>query len=134
MNKETLQLFRTLTELQGASGFEHDVRRFMKQELSKYADEIVQDGLGSVFGLKRDETGPRVLVAGHMDEVGFMITQITKNGMLRFQPLGGWWSQVLLAQRVRYDEEWPCYWGCWFYSSSFISDAQRAKPMDIKIC
>ncbi len=53
MNKETLQLFRTLTELQGASGFEHDVRRFMKQELSKYADEIVQDGLGSVFGLKK---------------------------------------------------------------------------------
>lgn len=36
-----------------------------------------------------------------MDEVGFMITQITKNGMLRFQPLGGWWSQVLLAQRVQ---------------------------------
>ncbi|NEU34612.1 M42 family metallopeptidase, partial [bacterium LRH843] len=72
------------------------------QELSKCADEIVQDGLGSVFGLKKgDETGPRVLVAGHMDEVGFMVTQITKNGMLRFQPLGGWWSQVLLAQRVQ---------------------------------
>ena len=56
-----------------------------------------------------------------MDEVGFMVTQITKNGMLRFQPLGGWWSQVLLAQRVQVmTEEWPCYWGCWFYSSSFI--------------
>lgn len=81
MNKETLELFRTLTELQGTSGFEHDVRHFMKQELSKYADEIVQDGLGSVFGLKKgDENGPRVLVAGHMDEVGFMVTQITKTG------------------------------------------------------
>lgn len=53
VNKETLELFRTLTELQGTSGFEHDVRRFMKEELSKYADEIVQDGLGSVFGLKK---------------------------------------------------------------------------------
>lgn len=122
MNKETLQLFRTLTELQGTSGFEHDVRSFMKQELSKYADEIVQDGLGSVFGLKKgDETGPRVLVAGHMDEVGFMVTQITKNGMLRFQTLGGQVEPSTISSAcTSYDEEWSCYWGCWFHSSSFI--------------
>ncbi len=134
MNKETLQLFRTLTELQGASGFEHDVRRFMKQELSKYADEIVQDGLGSVFGLKKgDETGPRVLVAGHMDEVGFMVTQITKNGMLRFQPLGGWWSQVLLAQRVQVmTKNGPVIGVVGSIPPYLLSDAQRAKPMDIK--
>lgn len=134
MNKETLQLFRTLTELQGASGFEHDVRRFMKQELSKYADEIVQDGLGSVFGLKKgDETGPRVLVAGHMDEVGFMITQITKNGMLRFQTLGGWWSQVLLAQRVQVmTKNGPVIGVVGSIPPHLLSDAQRAKPMDIK--
>lgn len=134
VNKETLQLFRTLTELQGASGFEHDVRRFMKQELSKYADEIVQDGLGSVFGLKKgDETGPRVLVAGHMDEVGFMITQITKNGMLRFQPLGGWWSQVLLAQRVQVmTKNGPVIGVVGSIPPHLLSDTQRAKPMDIK--
>lgn len=134
VNKETLQLFRTLTELQGASGFEHDVRRFMKQELSKYADEIVQDGLGSVFGLKKgDETGPRVLVAGHMDEVGFMITQITKNGMLRFQPLGGWWSQVLLAQRVQVmTKNGPVIGVVGSIPPHLLSDAQRVKPMDIK--
>ncbi|MBG9858086.1 M42 family metallopeptidase [Bacillus wiedmannii] len=134
MNKETLQLFRTLTELQGASGFEHDVRRFMKQELSKYADEIVQDGLGSVFGLKKgDETGPRVLVAGHMDEVGFMVTQITKNGMLRFQTLGGWWSQVLLAQRVQVmTKNGPVIGVVGSIPPHLLSDGQRAKPMDIK--
>ncbi|PFJ19534.1 peptidase M28 [Bacillus cereus] len=134
MNKDTLQLFRTLTELQGASGFEHDVRRFMKQELSKYADEIVQDGLGSVFGLKKgDETGPRVLVAGHMDEVGFMVTQIMKNGMLRFQTLGGWWSQVLLAQRVQVmTKNGPVIGVVGSIPPHLLSDTQRAKPMDIK--
>ncbi|PEK56513.1 peptidase M28 [Bacillus toyonensis] len=134
MNKETLQLFRALTELQGASGFEHDVRRFMKQELSKYADEIVQDGLGSVFGLKKgDETGPRVLVAGHMDEVGFMVTQITKNGMLRFQTLGGWWSQVLLAQRVQVmTKNGPVIGVVGSIPPHLLSDARRAKTMDIK--
>ncbi len=107
---------------------------FMKQELSKYADEIVQDGLGSVFGLKKgDETGPRVLVAGHMDEVGFMITQITKNGMLRFQPLGGWWSQVLLAQRVQVmTKNGPVIGVVGSIPPHLLSDAQRAKPMDIK--
>ncbi|MBC6971440.1 M42 family metallopeptidase [Bacillus sp. Xin] len=134
MNKETLELFRTLTELQGTSGFEHDVRRFMKQELSKYADEIVQDGLGSVFGLKKgDESGPRVLVAGHMDEVGFMVTQITKNGMIRFQTLGGWWSQVLLAQRVQImTENGPVVGVVGSIPPHLLSDVQRAKPMDIK--
>ncbi len=47
------------------------------------------------------ENGPVVMVAGHMDEVGFMVTAITEQGMIRFQPLGGWWNQVLLAQRVQ---------------------------------
>ncbi len=100
MEKETLTLFKTLTELQGAPGNEHLVRSFMKKELDKYADEIIQDNLGGVFGVKHGD-GPKVLVAGHMDEVGFMVTQITENGMIRFQTLGGWWNQVLLAQRVQ---------------------------------
>lgn len=102
MNKETLQLFKTLTELPGASGFEHEVRTFMKSELEKYSDRLIQDRLGSIFGVKEGpKEGPKVMVAGHMDEVGFLITQITDQGLLRFQPLGGWWSQVLLAQRVQ---------------------------------
>lgn len=100
MNEETKQLFQTLTELPGVAGNEHNVRSFMKKELEKYADEVVQDNLGGIFG-KRSGNGPIVMTAGHMDEVGFMVTQITDNGMLRFQPLGGWWSQVLLAQRVK---------------------------------
>src|SRR3954462_13878011 len=102
MNEQTLNLFKTLTELPGASGNEHLVRNFMRDQLSQYADEIVQDKLGSIFGVKKgNQNGPTIMVAGHMDEVGFMVTQITDNGMLRFQPLGGWWSQVLLAQRVQ---------------------------------
>lgn len=40
------------------------------------------------------------MIAGHLDEVGFMVTQITDKGFIRFQTVGGWWSQVMLAQRV----------------------------------
>jgi putative aminopeptidase FrvX len=101
MNKETIELFRTLTNLHGAPGFEHEVRKFMKEQLSQYSDEIIQDKLGSIFGVKKGNgSGPRVMVAGHMDEVGFMIKRITENGMIQFQTLGGWSAGVLSAQKV----------------------------------
>lgn len=74
----------------------------MRGELEKYADEIIQDNLGGIFGVRKAENdnAPKILVAGHMDEVSFMVKDITENGMLRFQPLGGWSNQVLQAQRV----------------------------------
>ncbi|UOQ87432.1 M42 family metallopeptidase [Gracilibacillus salinarum] len=129
MNKETLQLFRTLTELPGAPGNEHQVRAFMKQELTKYADELVQDRLGGVFGHKKGN-GPKVLVAGHMDEVAFMVTQITANGMIRFQPLGGWWSQVLLSQRVEIHTEEKAVIGVvGSIPPHNLTAAERSKPM-----
>ncbi|MEH7400268.1 MULTISPECIES: M42 family metallopeptidase [Bacillaceae] len=134
MNQDTLQLFKFLTELQGASGFEHEVRHFMRKELEKYTNEIVQDRLGSIFGVKRGaEDGPTVMVAGHMDEVGFMVTQITENGMLRFQPLGGWWNQVLLAQRVQVmTDQGPVIGVIGSIPPHLLSDELRARPMDMK--
>lgn len=132
MNHDTKTLFKTLTELQSAPGDEVRVRNFMKSELEKYADEIIYDHLGSIFGVKRGD-GPKVMVAGHMDEVGFMVTQITKNGMIRFQPLGGWWNQVLLAQRVQIMTKKGIVVGV---ISSIpphnLTEAQRKKPMEIK--
>ena len=134
MNQETLQLFKTLTELQGAPGFEHNVRKFMRTEIEKYADEIIQDNLGGIYGVKNgSDEGPRVLVAGHMDEVGFMVTQITDNGLLRFQPLGGWWSQVLLAQRVQIETDQAQVVGVISSVPPHLLDEEtRKKPMDIK--
>ncbi|MBP3038888.1 M42 family metallopeptidase [Bacillaceae bacterium Marseille-Q3522] len=132
MKEETLQLFKTLTELPGAPGNEHFVRQFMREQLSKYADEIVQDRLGSIFGVKKG-SGPTVMVAGHMDEVGFMVTSITDNGMLRFQTLGGWWSQVLLAQRVQViTEHGPVIGVISSIPPHLLDEVQRKKPMEIK--
>ncbi len=95
------KMFEELAQTPGAPGFEGEVRKVMRSYLSQYTEEIVQDRLGGIFGVKKgDENGPKVMVAGHMDEVAFMVTQITSEGFLKFQTLGGWWSQVLLAQRV----------------------------------
>ncbi|MEI7024294.1 M42 family metallopeptidase [Paenibacillus sp. y28] len=102
MNKETLELFKALTEFPAASGFERELRQFVEKRLAPYADEIIRDRIGGIFGVKKGaEDGPRIMVAGHLDEVGFMVTQITGSGLIKFQPLGGWNNQVLLAQRMQ---------------------------------
>jgi putative aminopeptidase FrvX len=134
MNNETLQLFKTLTELQGAPGNEHAVRKFMREQIEPYADEMIYDRLGGLFGVKHgEENAPKVMVAGHMDEVGFMVTQITENGMLRFQTLGGWWSQVMLAQRVQVmTDNGPVIGVIASIPPHLLSESQRSKPMEIK--
>jgi glutamyl aminopeptidase len=134
MNEETLSLFRTLTELQAAPGFEREIRTFVRGELEKYTDEIVQDRLGSIFGVVRgDDNGPRVMVAGHLDEVGFMVTAITESGLIRFVPLGGWFSQVLPAQRVQVmTESGPVIGVIGSTPTHLLDEAQRSKPIDIK--
>ncbi|OLO40205.1 peptidase M28 [Alkalihalophilus pseudofirmus] len=134
MNNETLALFKTLTELPGAPGFEHEVRRFVRSELERYSDEVIQDKLGSIFGVKKgNENGPKVMVAGHMDEVGFMVTSVNEKGLIRFQTLGGWWSQVLLAQRVQIiTDQGPVIGVVGSTPPHLLEDAQRNKPMNIK--
>ncbi|SFM08102.1 M42 family metallopeptidase [Salibacterium qingdaonense] len=134
MNEETKQMFRTLTELPGAPGFEKPVRDYMKKELQPLSDEIVQDKLGSIFGKKTgDADGPKVMAAGHMDEVGFMVTNIDKKGMIQFEPLGGWWSQVLLAQRVEVITDAGVVPGVvGSIPPHLLEESQRQKPMPMK--
>ncbi|MGG1691100.1 M42 family metallopeptidase [Heyndrickxia ginsengihumi] len=134
MEQDTRELFKTLTELPGAPGNEYAVRAFMREQLNKYTDEVIQDNLGSIFGVRRDEKeGPTVMVAGHMDEVAFMVTSITDNGMIRFQTLGGWWSQVLLAQRVHiYTEKGPIIGVVSSIPPHLLDEQTKNKPMDIK--
>jgi endoglucanase len=63
--------------------------------------ELSQDKVGSVICAKKGSAdAPRVMLAGHMDEIGFMVKHITEEGFLKFLPLGGWFDQVLLGQRV----------------------------------
>jgi endoglucanase len=99
---KSLELLRRMTEAFGPSGFEREVTRIVKEYMLPYSDEVVQDKLGSVaFVLKGSTERPRVLLAAHVDEVGFAVSGIDdKTGFLSFSTLGGWWDQVLLGQRV----------------------------------
>lgn len=98
---ETLTMLKDLTDAKGIPGNEKEARDVMKKYIQPFADEITTDGLGSLIAKKvGNENGPKIMVAGHLDEVGFMVTKIDDKGFLRFQTVGGWWSQVMLAQRV----------------------------------
>ncbi|MEC3882847.1 M42 family metallopeptidase [Halobacillus sp. HZG1] len=98
---ETLQMLKDLTDAKGVPGNEREARDVMKQYIAPYADEVFTDNLGSLIAKKvGNKKGPSVMVAGHLDEVGFMVTRIDDNGYIYFQTVGGWWSQVMLAQRV----------------------------------
>lgn len=127
-------MFKELTEAHGAPGFEKPVRNIMKKYLKQYTEEIIQDNLGGIFGIKYgNKTGPKIMVAGHMDEVGFMVTRITDEGFIKFQPLGGWWSQVLLAQRISIlTENGEVEGVIGSIPPHTLTDEMRAKPFDIK--
>lgn len=100
MVEDELGFLRDLTEAPGVPGFEDRVRQVMRRHLSRYG-EVETDHLGSIVArMPGTAEDPRVILIGHMDEVGFLVTQITEDGFLRFQTLGGWWEQVMLAQRV----------------------------------
>jgi endoglucanase len=100
----TFQLLKELTEAHGVPGYEAPVRAVVRKYLESLG-ELSQDKIGSVICKKNAGSagrngGPRVMLAGHMDEIGFMVKHITEEGFLRFLPLGGWFDQVLLGQRV----------------------------------
>jgi putative aminopeptidase FrvX len=96
----TAELLQEITEVGGVSGYEGGVRAIMRRHLAGVAT-IEQDKMGSFIGKHVGSSEqPRVMLAGHMDEIGFMVTLITKEGFVKFVPLGGWWDQVMLGHRV----------------------------------
>ncbi|QPC47177.1 M42 family metallopeptidase [Mangrovibacillus cuniculi] len=134
-NNETLTMLKELTDANGVPGNERAAREVMKKWIAPYATEIETDGLGSLIAKKiGEENGPKIMVAGHLDEVGFMVTSITDKGFVRFQTVGGWWSQVMLAQRVtittRSGEEITGVIGS--KPPHILPPEARKKPVDIK--
>jgi putative aminopeptidase FrvX len=131
---ETLTMLKELTDAKGIPGNEREVREVMKKYIAPFADEVTTDGLGSLIAKKAGkEGGPKIMVAGHLDEVGFMITKIDDKGFLRFQTVGGWWGQVMLAQRVTIVTRKGDVTGIIGSKPPHILSAEaRKKPVEIK--
>lgn len=92
---------KEVTELDGIAGYEHNVRNYLRGKITPLVDEVQTDGLGGIFGIKHSQAkdAPRVMVAAHMDEVGFMISEIKPDGTLRVVGIGGWSPLVVSSQR-----------------------------------
>jgi len=96
-----VEVLEKLSNANGVTGREDEVRDLMKNYLEPYVDEIREDRLGNLIAFKKgNKDAPTVMLAAHMDEIGFMIKNIKKKGFLQFTKIGGIDDRILLAQRV----------------------------------
>ncbi len=105
MEDRALAFLRRLLDAPGPSGYEGAPAQVWREEASTFADDVTHDVVGNSIarvnaGAGSDEA-PKVLLAGHIDEIGFVITHVDPDGFLWFAPLGGWDEQVVVGQRLR---------------------------------
>lgn len=97
---------KKFSEVKGVTGFEKRIKDLLVTRMKKFGS-ISSDKLGSVILTCKGtrQSSPKIMIAAHMDEVGFMVKHITKEGFIKFVCLGGWWEQVMLGQRVTVHSE-----------------------------
>jgi len=95
-----IKLLKEICETPGVPGYEQKVRNLVLREVKKLADKVSIDNMGNVTAFKKGMKNKKVMIAAHMDEIGFIVTHIDEKGFLRFIPLGGFDPKTLTAQRV----------------------------------
>jgi putative aminopeptidase FrvX len=95
-----ISLLKSICEVAGAPGFESRVREMVISEITSLVDSIAVDNMGNVIAFKKGKEDKKVMVAAHMDEIGFIVTHIDDKGFLKFHTLGGFDPKTLTAQRV----------------------------------
>jgi putative aminopeptidase FrvX len=130
-----MELLKKLCEAHGVPGREEAVRELVISELRGICDEIRTDALGNVIALKKGSgRGPKVMLAAHMDEIGFLVSHIDeKSGFLRIDPVGGFDPRVLMAQRVIVHTEKGDLIGIIGSKPPHIlTEEERKKPLELK--
>ena len=100
MRDASYDFLKRLLSTPGPSGYEDAAARVWREEAAKFA-EVGGDRMGNSFATIGPGGSPKVMLAGHIDEIGVMVTHIEDNGMVRFTGVGGWDSQVLVGQRIK---------------------------------
>jgi endoglucanase len=95
-----IELLREVCRIPGAPGYEQRIRKFIIETVTPLVDEVRTDAMGNVIAIKKGESDKKVMVAAHMDEISFIVTDIDKDGFIRFHTLGGFDGKTLTAQRV----------------------------------
>jgi len=95
-----IKLLKEICLTPGAPGFEKKIRSLIIKEVTPLVDEVTTDAMGNVTALKKGKSRKKVMVAAHMDEIGFIVSHIDDEGFIRFHPLGGFDPKTLTSQRV----------------------------------
>ena len=101
MEPGSFEFLKKLLNTPAPSGFETAAARAWRDEAQRFADDVETDVSGNSIATLKGSGGPRVMLAGHIDEIGVMVTHIDDDGYLYFDGIGGWDSQVLVGQRIR---------------------------------
>ena len=99
MREASYEFLKSLLSTPGPSGYERAAAEIWRAEAGEFA-EVRGDRMGNSFATLNGGGAPRVMLSGHIDEIGLMVTHVEEGGLLRFQGVGGWDPQVLVGQRV----------------------------------
>lgn len=100
MRAESLEFFKVLVNTPSPSGYEQKTAAVFRRYVSGFAEEVKTDVMGNVMGILNKEGNPRVMLAGHIDEIGFIIRYISDEGFLYFGSIGGHDPVIPAGQRV----------------------------------
>lgn len=100
MSPESKLFLKQLVETASPSGYEHDVQKLVRDRIQPWCESVRTDVMGNVFGTRHPEGRPRIMLAGHCDQIGFIVQYITEEGFLHIEPIGGVDPVVATSQRV----------------------------------
>src|SRR5215831_2092097 len=100
MYELSLSFLKHLLHTPSASGFEHEIQDVVRSWAGQHADDVRTDRHGNVLAVLNPGAGPRIMLAGHCDQIGLMVQHIDEAGFLYVQPIGGWDMQILLGQNL----------------------------------
>lgn len=100
MSNIRFDLLKKISETPGAPGFEKHIRNLIIQEVNDLVDDCSVDNMGNVVAYRKGKANNKVMLAAHMDEIGFIVNHIDEQGFVRFVPLGGFDPKTLTSQRV----------------------------------
>ena len=101
MDEQRKAFFRSLITTPGPSGFEAGAATVWRAEAQTFADEVDWDNLGNSYAWLKSDVDYTVVIEGHIDEIGFIVTYVDDDGFLWFDKIGGWDDQVVVGQRIR---------------------------------